>query len=318
MKIVQKYGGSSLADEVCLRRVASRIAVNAKIHKVLVVVPAQGKTTDRLTTECSSLSDVFPSRESDALLSTGEQVSAALLALALRNIGIPAVSLNGAQVPVYAEGDSGDGRIRRIDTGRIRREWNRGNTVIVTGFQGVDRSGNILTLGRGGSDTSAVALAAALKADRCMIFTDVDGVYSADPRREPEAIRFSDLHESTMLNLALCGAKVLHPRAAALAIQYGVPLEVLTSFSGAPGTAVTSEASRHTGVTYSVFGETATVCVVFGAEPGGDILSKLVACCGRFGGRPTYGCRIFRAEMGKVFASDAVHCFHRTVYSVHG
>ncbi len=249
MKIVQKYGGSSLADAECVRRVAQRILKDAENNQMLVVVSAQGKTTDALTKNYFELSDEFPSRESDALLIAGEQISAALLAATLCKLGADAVSLNALQIPVRASGQRGDGRINEIDTARIRKEWKQGRIVVVTGFQGMNDAGDFVTLGRGGSDTSAVALAAALKADRCMIFTDVDGVYSADPRKIKQATKFDSIHENTMLDLALHGARVLHPRAASLVKQYQIPTEILTSFSDETGTVISANAPNRTGVT---------------------------------------------------------------------
>ena len=249
MKIVQKYGGSSLADSECIHRVVQRILCDAQGNQMLVVVSAQGKTTDAMTKNYCNYSDRFPSRESDAVLACGEQISASLLVAALQKAGYDAISLNGVQVPILTSGNYGDGRIERISTARIRKEWKKGKIVVITGFQGVDKSGNRMTLGRGGSDTSAVALAAALKADRCQIFTDVDGVYSADPGKIKIAIRFDALSSNSMLDLALGGAKVLHPRAAQLAIQYQVPLEILSSFSVRAGTVLAVEAPRQNGIT---------------------------------------------------------------------
>lgn len=305
MKIVQKYGGSSLADDGCLRRVAERIAADSIGHRMLAVVSAQGKTTDRLTSEYLALTGTFPSRESDALLATGEQVSAAKLAALLCELGFPAVSLNGAQVPIFASGEFGNGQIRKIFLRRIRREWRQGKIVIVTGFQGIDRWGDILTLGRGGSDTSAVALAAALKADKCLIFTDVDGVYSADPRRFPFAVKFRDVNLTSMLNLALAGAKVLHPQAVLLALDHDVSLEVLSSFSSEPGTAVTSRASLQSGIT-AVDGDVFTeVRIVFGKSPDADLLDRIRTVCEAIGAEgkmetANYSITVERASVGEL------------------
>jgi aspartate kinase len=231
MKIVQKYGGTSLADAECVRRVARRVISAADNNQVLVVVSAQGDTTDDLVQKMAEITQHPEGREADALLATGEQISAAMLAITLNEMGCRAVSLSAPQVPILAEGAARDGKIRKISTGRIVHEWDDGKVVVVTGFQGVDPDGNIITLGRGGSDTSAVALAAALHADRCQIFTDVDGVYSTDPGKEDRAVRFDNVSFNTMLDLAQRGAKVLHPRAVELAMQYGLTLEVLTSAS---------------------------------------------------------------------------------------
>lgn len=286
MKIVQKYGGSSLADDTCVRRVAQRIAADAVQNDMLVVVSAQGKTTDALTERYKTLSKEFPSRESDRLLVTGEQASAALLAAALEDIGIAAVSLNAAEVPIVATGAFGNGYICRIGKRRIRREWKRKRVVIVTGFQGISRKRDYITLGRGGSDTSAVALAGELDADKCMIFTDVDGVYSADPRKIPDARRFSSIHIDTMLALARNGAKVLHPGAVILAKKYGIDLTVLTSFSLASGTLVSQFAPRRTGITVSYEGDIATVCIVFSQSPEIRVLNSLKDFCAEYGAVP--------------------------------
>lgn len=314
MKIVQKYGGSSLADVECVRRVASRVKADAKNNRMLVVVSAQGKTTDALTKQYKELSFQFPSRESDALLVTGEQASASLLASALMELGVDAVSLNGIQVPVQVAGKHGDGRIKRIDTSRVYKEWSRGKVIIVTGFQGINNEGDFITLGRGGSDTSAVALAAALKADRCMIFTDVDGVYSTDPRKEPNAIRFQSIHEDTMLDLALNGAKVLHPRAVALAKQYQVPLEVLTSFSTKEGTVVSPLAPRKVGITMREEMDDAVITIVFNTVPSGEILSTLCCIAADFQSNLNFGCNIMHISVPKNMADSIIQRFHAVLY----
>ncbi|MBO5248147.1 MAG: aspartate kinase [Clostridia bacterium] len=316
MKIVQKYGGSSLANAERVRRVANRIKTDAENNQMLVVVSAQGKTTDALTTLYRELSNTFPSRESDALLIAGEQASAALLAAALREIGCDAISLNGMQIPVQVYGESGDGRIGRIDIARIRKEWNQGRIVVITGFQGINEAGDFITLGRGGSDTSAIALAAAVKADRCMIFTDVDGVYSADPRKIPSAVRFNSIHEDTMLNLALHGAKVLHPRAAALAKQYGVPTEILTSFSVYEGTVISSDAPRQTGVTMcNKADQLSMITIVFKDHPSGDLLAVIwdTLCNSCFSLR--FGADILQALIPNEIAEDLLQQIHGVLYS---
>ncbi|MBO5213294.1 MAG: aspartate kinase [Clostridia bacterium] len=315
MKIVQKYGGSSLADAECVRRVAQRILVDAKNNQMLVVVSAQGKTTDALTKKYLELSDEFPSRESDALLISGEQSSAALLAATLRRYGVDAVSLNGAQIPIRASGKQGDGRIKEICTARIRKEWKQGRIVVVTGFQGITDEGDFITLGRGGSDTSAVALAAALKADRCMIFTDVDGVYSADPRRIEDAVRFDSLHEDTMLDLALHGAKVLHPRAAALAKQYQVPTEVLTSFSDQAGTVISVDAPRRTGVTASNPGDhTVVISGVLSSIPQGGLWTEILNVFSEFPCSLKFGSNVFQAAVSEENATALMKRLHHIIY----
>ena len=283
MKIVQKYGGSSLADETCVRRVAKRIAADAAGNRMLVVVSAQGKTTDCLTAQYNALSSRFPSRESDRLLATGEQASAALLAAALNEVGVPAISLDSTDLPIRASGTYGNGKIKKIITRRVYKEWRQGRVVILTGFQGVTRNGDYITLGRGGSDTSAVALAVALRADRCMIFTDVDGVYSADPRKIPFAQQFESIHVDSMLLLAEQGAKVLHPKSVELAKRKHLPITVLTSFSHTEGTEVSDTATRRTGVTFGVLDEIPTVSVVFSDFPKEEILIQLRNLCKKYG-----------------------------------
>lgn len=281
MKIVQKYGGSSLADPECVTRVANRVLQDAEGNEMLVVVSAQGKTTDSMTRTYKTYSDRFPSRESDAMLACGEQISAALLVAAIQKSGRDAIALNASQVPILANGTWGDGRIEKISTAKIKKEWKKGKIVVVTGFQGINKYGEWMTLGRGGSDTSAVALAAALKADKCQIFTDVNGVYSADPGKIPTAVKFDSLAPHTMLNLALGGAKVLHPRAAQLALQYDVPLEILSSFSHTSGTVLSADSPRQKGITrQSTENGDTTVTVTF-AEKGrsADALSIIKEIC---------------------------------------
>lgn len=298
MKIVQKYGGSSLADGECLRRVAQRIRCDAQNNRMLVVVSAQGKSTDALTKKYQEVSAQFPSRESDALLITGEQASAALLAATLCSMGLKAISLNGCQVPIYVHGKYGDGRIQIINNSRIYREWKKGNIVVVTGFQGMNDQGDLVTLGRGGSDTSAVALAASVKADRCMIFTDVDGVYSADPRKIPQAVRFDAIHPDTMLDLAVGGAKVLHPRAAALVKQYDMPTEILTSFSHRAGTMIESSAPKRMGVTMSNSQDGMTVVsAVTDGMLSGSVVSLMVDKTLEYSKNFRYSGGIFRAKV---------------------
>ncbi len=315
MKIVQKYGGSSLADAECVRRVAIRIQRDAKNNQMLVVVSAQGKTTDALTKRYKELSGQYPTRESDALLTTGEQASAALLAATLCHLGTDAVSLNGIQVPILVSGVHGDGRIKQIDTLRIQREWNRGRIVVVTGFQGVNDCGDLITLGRGGSDTSAVALAAALKADRCMIFTDVDGVYSSDPRKIQQAVRFHEIHQDTMLNLTLHGAKVLHPRAAALAKQYQVPTEILTSFSHRTGTVISADSPHQTGITLGKDeGNTCTVTIVFKKLPENGLLANIVKTLGEHPVSIRYGSEILQAIVPSSLSEELLCKLHAILY----
>lgn len=234
MLIVQKYGGSSVADEACIRRAAERVKhLHEQGHKLVVVVSAQGDTTDEMLQKVAPFHGIR--RELDAFLAAGEQMSAALMAMAL---GANAVSLSGWQAGIHTDNVFGNARILDVDTARIRTELNSGRIVVVSGFQGISPDGNLTTLGRGGSDTTAAALAAALHADRCQIFTDVDGVYDRDPRMFPQAKKFSRISYSHMLTLAQSGAQVLHDRSIETARDSGVVLEVLSAFTDAPGTLV--------------------------------------------------------------------------------
>lgn len=237
MLVVQKYGGSSLADGQRIRNAAQKVAQQVQWgNQVVVVVSAQGDTTDELL-ERLITREPDP-RELDAYLASGEQQSAALMAMALQELGIPAVSLAGWQAGLLTDSNHTDARVRGLNGNRILQELERGKTVVVTGFQGVDIHADITTLGRGGSDTTAVALAAFLKADRCMIYTDVDGVYDRDPRKYPDAVRFGVIGYDAMLKLAREGAQVLHDRCVELAKQHRVPIQVLSSFRPGAGTMV--------------------------------------------------------------------------------
>lgn len=237
--IVQKYGGSSVADTDKIKAVARRIVgtVNEG-HRVVAVVSAQGKTTDSLIAQARSISINPPKREMDMLLATGEQVSIALLAMAIDSLGQPVVSLTGAQGGIMTDTQHTKARIRLVDGSRIKQELEQGKVVIVAGFQGITRGNDITTLGRGGSDTTAVAVAAALNAQMCEIFTDVEGVYSADPRLVPDARKSPEVVYSEMLELASLGAMILQPRAVEVAAIYRVPLHVRSSFSQNRGTMI--------------------------------------------------------------------------------
>jgi aspartate kinase len=241
--IVQKYGGTSVGSVERLQAVAQRVCATARNgHSVVVVVSAMGKTTDGLVKLAHDISSNPNRREMDMLLSTGEQVSIALLSMALQELGQPAISLTGAQVGIVTEAHHTRARILNIQTDRLERHLNDGKVVVVAGFQGVSASDDleITTLGRGGSDTSAVALAAAIKADLCEIYTDVPGILTTDPRLVPEAQLMSEITSDEMLELASLGAKVLHPRAVEIAKNYGVPLVVRSSWTDEPGTKVLS------------------------------------------------------------------------------
>lgn len=237
--IVQKFGGSSVADADCLRRVAGRIiAQKAQGNDVVVVVSAQGKFTDELIAKAKEITDAPPKRELDFVMSAGEQISAGLLALTLKKMGYGAVPLTGWQSGFLTDSNHSNARIRRLDADRIQLELTKGNIVVVTGFQGINRYDDITTLGRGGSDTSAVAIAATLRADKCQIFTDVDGVYTADPRIVKNAQKLNAISYDEMLELATLGAQVLHNRSVEMAKKYNVRLEVLSSIEDKPGTIV--------------------------------------------------------------------------------
>lgn len=239
MLIVQKYGGTSLSDAKNIRRAAQRAAdLKRRGIQVVLVVSAQGNTTDEMIQRAAQFNRRGSAREMDAYLSSAEQMSAALMAMALDSLGYSAVSLTGAQAGIVTDSEHANAHIMRVDTQRITRELAAGKIVVVAGFQGQDSSGDITTLGRGGSDTTAVALAAYLHADRCQIFTDVDGVYDRDPHIYPDATRFGRISYEKMLILVESGAQVLHDRSVLLAREHGIALEVLSAFSGAPGTIV--------------------------------------------------------------------------------
>lgn len=237
--IVQKFGGSSVANTERLFNAASRVIETYKEgNSVVVVVSAQGDTTDDLIGKAKEINTNPSKREMDMLLSTGEQISIALLAMAIEKQGYPVISLTGYQAGIMSDSHYGNARIKTIDTERVFRELDRKNIVIVAGFQGWNKFDDITTLGRGGSDTTAVALAAALKADLCEIYTDVEGVYTADPRIVKNASKLSDVSYDEMLELASLGANVLHNRSVEMAKKYNVNLVVRSSFNKEPGTIV--------------------------------------------------------------------------------
>ena len=240
--IVQKFGGTSVGDAERIKNVASRIAKScADGNSIVVVLSAMSGETDRLLSLAKSIVSDPRGRETDVLLSTGEQVSIALLSMALEELGVPAVSFTGPQVKILTDNVYNKARIEDIDSTRLRATLDDGKVAVVAGFQGVDSEGNITTLGRGGSDTTAVALAAALEADECQIYTDVDGVYTTDPRIAPEARRLSQVTYEEMLEMASLGAKVLQIRAVEFASKYKVKLRVLSSFCDGIGTLITTE-----------------------------------------------------------------------------
>ena len=242
MLIVKKFGGTSVANKERIFNVARRCIEDYKNgNDVVVVLSAMGKYTDELIAMAQDISEKPPKREMDMLFTIGEQMSVALMSMAMDSLGVPAVSLNAFQVAMHTTSVYGNARLKRIDTERIRRELDSRKIVVVTGFQGIDKYDDYTTLGRGGSDTTAVALAAALHADACEIYTDVDGVYTADPRKVPSARKLKEITYDEMLDLATLGAGVLHNRSVEMAKKYGVPLVVRSSLNTSEGTVVKEE-----------------------------------------------------------------------------
>ena len=242
MLIVKKFGGTSVANAERIFNVARRcVEEYQKGNQVVVVLSAMGDTTDDLLELAATISAKPSKRELDMLMSTGEQVSVSLCAMAIQELGVPAVSLNAFQVPMRTSRSYGNARLKKINTNRIMSELENNKIVLVTGFQGINRYDDVTTLGRGGSDTTAVALAAVLHADACEIYTDVDGVYTCDPRIVPEAKKLDEITYDDMLDLATLGAQVLHNRSVGMAKKYGVELVVRSSLSDAPGTIVREE-----------------------------------------------------------------------------
>ena len=242
MLIVQKYGGTSVGSIERIKAVADKVAgFRGRGDQVVVVLSAMSGVTNNLTAMAYELQKEPSPREMDMLLSTGEQTTIALLSMALQEIGCPARSYTGGQVRILTDDTHMKARIQKIDGEKIRQDLDQGTVVVVAGFQGVDENGNITTLGRGGSDTTAVALAAALKADECQIYTDVDGVYTTDPRVVENARRLDKITFEEMLEMASLGAKVLQIRSVEFAGKYNVPLRVLSSFEDGPGTLIVSE-----------------------------------------------------------------------------
>ncbi len=239
MLIVQKFGGTSVANADRVRNVASIVADTYKAgNDVVVVVSAQGDTTDDLLEKANEINPHASKRELDMLVTAGEQISASLLAMALEGMGMPVISLLGWQMGMKTNSNYGNARIKKIDSERLEAELNRKNIVVVAGFQGINKYEDITTLGRGGSDTTAVAIAAALKADACHIYTDVDGVYTADPRIVKNAKKLDEITYDEMLELATLGAQVLHNRSVEMAKKYNVNLEVRSSLERVEGTVV--------------------------------------------------------------------------------
>ena len=237
--IVKKFGGSSVADADKIRRVAGIIAdAYSEGHDLVIVLSAQGDTTDDLIEKATEINPSPSKREMDVLLSTGEQISVALMSMALEKMGLPVVSLTGWQIGMQTNSDYSNARIKKLDGSRIKTELDKRRIVIIAGFQGINKFDDITTLGRGGSDTTAVAIAANLHADICQIYTDVEGVFTSDPRKVPNARKLEEITYDEMLELASLGAQVLHNRSVEMAKRYGVNLEVLSSYERKPGTKV--------------------------------------------------------------------------------
>ena len=245
MLIVMKFGGTSLGDAERIRVAAGRIAGEMdKGNRVVAVVSAQGDTTDELLQRAAEVTKHPSARELDAYLSAGEQLSAGLMTMTLGAMGYPAVSLTGWQAGLVTDGIHGNARVLELRGNRIKTALEDGCAVVVAGFQGIDYDGDITTLGRGGSDTTAVALAAFLRADECRIYTDVDGIYDRDPRKFPDARRYETIGYARMLAMAREGAQVLHDRCVELGMEHGVPIRVLSSFRPGEGTLVTDIPSQ--------------------------------------------------------------------------
>lgn len=245
--IVLKFGGSSVSDNEKLKLVADKIiSLYKKNHNIVVVVSAQGKTTDKLISEAKELVEITEDREMDVLLSSGEQISSAKLSLLLNKMGYEAISLTGWQAGIYTNDTNQNAMIKCIDTSRIREELEKGKIVIVAGFQGMNKNMDITTLGRGGSDTTAVAISAALGAKNCYIFSDVDGVYTTDPNRLPEAKKLSALSYEEMLSLSSEGAKVLHNRCVEIGEKFKVPIITKSTFNNKPGTVISDIIEENT------------------------------------------------------------------------
>ena len=283
MRIVKKFGGSSVANAERVFSVARQIGEDVDAgHQVIVVLSAQGKTTDQLIAKAKEISPNPSKRELDMLISTGEQQSVALMAMALESLNYKAISLNAFQVGMHTNRVYGNARLKLIDTERMQMELDRGYVVLVTGFQGINRYDDVTTLGRGGSDTTAVAIAAAMNADRCQIYTDVEGVYTADPRIVKSAVKLKEISYDEMLELASMGAKVLHNRSVEMAKKYNVVLEVLSSMTRAEGTLVKEDAKVERMLISGVAADTNVARIsVVGIQDVPGMASHYLICCPR-------------------------------------
>ena len=268
MLIVKKFGGSSVRDAERLRNVAKIVTEDYKAgHEVVVVVSAQGDTTDDLIEKAKEINQKGSKREMDMLMAAGEQISIALLAMTIESLGCPAISLLGWQAGFVTNSTYGAARIKRVTAERIRTELDKNRIVVVAGFQGLNKYDDMTTLGRGGSDTSAVAIAASMHADLCQIYTDVEGVYTADPRKVPGARKINEITYDEMLELATLGAQVLNNRSVEMAKKYNVELEVLSSLNPVPGTRVMEEAKMEKMLIKSVAKDTSVARVMLVGLP---------------------------------------------------
>ena len=275
--IVIKFGGSSVADNEKLKTVANKtIKLYEEDNNIVVVVSAQGKTKDKLIKEAEELSISPDKREMDALLSIGEQITAAKLSILLNEFGYETISLTGWQAGIHTNEEHQNATIEYIDTKRIREELDKGKIVVVTGFQGIDQFGNITTLGRGGSDTTAVALAAELTAKQCYIYSDVDGIYTADPRKVPKAKKLKTISYEEMHSLSSEGAKVLHDRCVELGERYDVPIITESTFNNQPGTEITHKLES-SGVKSIVKKDVSRISVVgYGITSKDEIVEQII------------------------------------------
>ena len=275
--IVLKFGGSSVADNQKLNMVANKIIkLYTEENNIVVVVSAQGKTTDNLIKEAEELSIKPDKREIDSLLSVGEQITASKLSILLNYLGYEAISLTGWQSGIYTNSDHQNAIIEKIDLSRIKKEIENGKIVIVTGFQGEDKNNDITTLGRGGSDTTAVALAAELKADKCYIYSDVDGIYTADPNKVKNTKKLENISYEEMKTLSTEGAKVLHDRCVEIGEKYKVPIITESTFNDKPGTIITDKLES-TGVKSIIKKDLSKVSIIgYGMTSKGDILETIL------------------------------------------
>lgn len=275
--IVIKFGGSSVSDNENLQKVAQKILkLYKENNKIVVVVSAQGKMTDKLINEAKELSETPNKRELDMLISSGEQISSAKLAILLNEQGYPAISLTGWQAGIYTDNDNQNAKIIKINTKRIMQELQENKIVIVAGFQGIDSKDNITTLGRGGSDTSAVALAAALSADKCYIYSDVDGIYTADPRKVSNTLKLPKISYEEMRCLSSEGAKVLHDRCVEIGEKYNVPIITESTFNDKPGTVISHDIES-SGVKSIVRKDVSRISIIgYGISSKDEILEKVL------------------------------------------